>query len=147
MGIKMAVPTTLKADEQWPLSWRFVGADGRKQSGDTGANVLPEQDEDGSIQPDQALHGQRLKNTHRGRRALDDSREQGAHQNADEGILKLGEQVYEFRYLLQRFHSGTHSIHAHKQDTETGYHLAHVLDGGLFTEHNEAHADAHCNGS
>ena len=88
-----------------------------------------------------AVIGIILQNAHRGRRALEDAGEYHAHQNAQNGVGKAGQDADERLALPQGRHRTGHGGHAVHQHGEAQQDLAHVPVGCLAVEHPQDNAD------
>lgn len=67
----------------------FIGANGRKQRCNTGADILSHNDRDSGAIGDLPRAGQRLKDTHRCRAGLDNASEHRADQNTQIGLENM----------------------------------------------------------
>ena len=77
----------------------FIGANGRKQRCNTGADILSHNDRDSGAIGDLPRAGQRLKDTHRCRAGLDNASEHRADQNTQNRIGKHEENFTELRNI------------------------------------------------
>ena len=127
-------------DNRGPLGIA-AGADGSQHRGDTGADVLTEQDEYRAVQADHAAERQGLQDPHRGGGGLDDRGEARAHQNTDQRIGERAHQFYKGRPVPQRLHGRAHHVHADEKHAQAGQDAAVVADLGLF--HEDHHRYAH----
>ena len=92
-----------------------VGADGRQQRRDAGADVLPHDDGNGGAEGDLTGGGHRLQNTHRGGGGLDDRREHSAGHHTEDGVGEHQQQFAEALHVLQTRHGAAHGVHAEHQ--------------------------------
>ena len=77
----------------------FIGANGRKQRCNTGADILSHNDRDSGTIGDLPRAGQRLKDTHRCRAGLDNASKHRADQNTQNRIGKHEENFTELRNI------------------------------------------------
>ena len=98
------------------LTCRAACTDGGDNSGDTGTDVLTHDNGKCRAVGDHAGQRQCLQDTNRGRGTLDNGGEHGTHQNTQQRILELGEQIGKAGHILQGFHSIRHHIHAIHQN-------------------------------
>lgn len=90
----------------------LVRTNARYERGDTCAYILTHNNRDGAAICNAAGDRQRLQNANRGRGALDDGRQRGAHQNAEERVGEHDEHLLEFRYVRQWAYCVAHGGHA-----------------------------------
>ena len=84
---------------------------------------------------------QRLQNTHRCRRALDDGGEQGGHHKAQQGVLQPRQDRRKFRHLCQRAYGVAHHHHAVHEYGEAHQYGADAFLLILFAHHHHHNAD------
>ena len=113
----------------------FGGAEGGHDWGDTGTDVLAEDDRDCRGEGDLTGGGQRLKNTDGSCRALDDGGDDSAGQNTQNRVGEVFEQGDEGRDLTQRSDGVAHLEHTKEQNTEAQQNLSQVFFRGLFASH------------
>ena len=119
------------------------GAHGGQNGGHGGADVDARHQERGKVQRHQSLHGQRLENTDGGGGTLDHGAQQRAHQNAQNGVLGVHDELLEPDHILQRLHGAGHGVQALEQQTEAQDDLADVLILGLLGIEHQEGADEH----
>ncbi len=111
----------------------------RPQRGDesrgAGADVLPHDDRYGRPVGHGARNGQRLQDTDGSRAGLDYSRQDGARQNAQQGIRKEQEELLEGRHVPQDRDGPRHRFHAVHQRGEAQEYHAGVLALALLGDH------------
>ena len=93
------------------------------------------------LKGDRSRDGQRLQNTHRSGRTLQNAGEHHAHQNTQQRVGKAGQNADERFALPQGGHRAGHGRHPVHQHGEAQQNLAHVAVGGLFVEHPQDDAD------
>ena len=116
-------------------------ADTGEQRRHAGADVLAHDDRQRRRILHCAGYAQRLKNTDRRRRALDDRRQQHARDHAHDRVGEHQQDIREFRHIRQRLHRVAHHVHAahqHRKAHEDGADIVLLLRLG---EHDERHAD------
>ena len=120
---------------------RTVGADRREHGGDTGADVLAEQDINHPAQADSAAAGQRLQNADRRGGGLNDGRENRPGEDSQHRIGEGPHQLDEHRLILEGAHGPRHHIHAGKEDAESHDYHADMLREFFTKKHHQDHAD------
>ena len=118
---------------------------------DGGADVVAEQDGDGSLEAQHAGHavgaglrGEALQHRDGGAGALHDQRHHGARRNAERGdILHLVDHRQEHLALRERLHDRAHGVDAHEQQAEREHGLADVLDAFVLRREPHDEADEH----
>ena len=120
----------IQMDQSGTLAVLGGAADGQ-QRGEGRANVGTQDDGDGRAEGDQSGAGQRLQDTHRSGRGLDDHGDHQTHQNTQDGVGHGHEQVLEHSALAQGGHAGVHQAHAGEQDAEAQHDLTNVLFLGI----------------
>ena len=122
----------------------ILGAAHRGQEcGDTGTDVLTEDDRDSSRIGDRTRGRQRLQNTNRCGGRLDDRGNARADQHAEHRIGDSSEQIRELRQISQRCNRALHDRHADEQNTETGEDIRDIAGTALFCKHHNDYADQH----
>ena len=122
------------------------GTDGGDQCGDTGTDVLTHDDGKCHAKGDAARQRQRLQNTHRSGRTLDQAGEQCTDEHAHHGIVEVNEQLSKLRHIGQRADGIAHHIHTEHQNGKTHENGAQRLLFVALGQHDEADADKGQNG-
>ena len=96
------------------------------------------------MQRHQPLQRQCLQNTNSSGGGLDHGADQRTHQNAQDGISGIHDEVLEPGHLTQRLHGAGHGVQTLEQQAKAQNDLADVLYLGLFgiEHHKRTHADA-----
>ena len=118
-----------------------IGAQRAQQHRHGGADGDTHDDGQRDLEGDGAGDGQRLQNAHCGGRALEDAGEYHAHQNAQNGVGKAGQDADKSFALPQGRHRAGHGGHAVHQHGKAQQDLAHMPVGRLAVEHPQDNAD------
>ena len=114
-----------------------IGAQRRQQHGHSSADGDTHGDGQSDLEGDGAGAGQHLQNTHGGAGALQYASEHQTHQNTQQGVGELGEDIDEGLTLLQGSHRAGHGSHAVHQHREAQQDIAQMLAGGLALYHSQ----------
>ena len=85
--------------------------DACEKSGHTGTDVLTHNDGNRHTVADEAVKRKGLQYTHACRGALNDTREDCAHENTHKRIVEHSEQLLKLRHFGERFHRVGHKAH------------------------------------
>ena len=110
---------------------------------DTGADILAQDDRHCCRPADHARGGQRLQNTDRSGRGLDDRRDARADQHAQHRVGDRSEQLGKLRQVRQRGDRAFHHRHADEQNTKAGENICNIARAALFGQHHDNDARQH----
>ena len=125
----------------------FAGAHAGDHGRNAGADVLAHNDGNGTAVGDRTGQRQSLQNAHAGRRTLNDGRQAGTGQHAQNGVGEMQEQAAEPGHIGQRLHGRGHELHAGHQNEEAQQDVAHAFFLAAFAEHGQDDAHKGQNGA
>ena len=109
-----------------------VCARARQQRRDASADILPEEDEDGAVQPNQPLRDERLQDADAGGGGLQDGGDARADQHAQNRVVDGRHRLLEALPRPQRLHRAGHGVHADEQDAQAHRDGAELLGGSVL---------------
>ena len=118
-------------------------AEGRQERGDTGADILTEDDRNGCRIGDRAGGGERLQDTDRSRGRLDQCGDTCADQNAQDRVRNGGKDVLNAGKFLEGSNCGLHGGHTDEEHTKADEDIAECLAVAALGEHRVKNADQH----
>ncbi|MPN05447.1 hypothetical protein SDC9_152697 [bioreactor metagenome] len=116
-------------------------ANAREQRGYAGADVLTHDDGNRNAIGNAAGERQRLQNTDRSGRTLNDSGDDRASEHAEDRIAESGHDAHKLRHVRQRRNRGGHHVHAVHQNRKTAQDGADGLLLLFLGKHDQNHAD------
>ena len=110
----------IKMDKRGPFCILFR-SNRRNQGGYTSTDILSHDDRDRSPIRHRTSHTQRLQNTDRSRRALNDRSQNRTGQHTKHRIFEHQKDVCEFRHVCQRLHCSAHCLHTKHQNCKSDH--------------------------
>ena len=119
----------------------FRSADRCHDWGDTGTDILTQNDRNCRSKGDLSGRGKCLKNTDGCGRTLDNSGDAGTGQNTENRVGEVLKQCDKFRNFFQWSNSIAHLEHTEEQDAKSQQNLSQIFLGGFLSCHKEDDTD------